>query len=299
MSYFWRQALVVLMAVTASAGSCFAQQGVAVGYVLDVSGQVVLSSGGNRTRAEIFDRIDFSHTVTVPTGAKVVFLYRPERAEYTFNGPAAIQFSETGLVVKAGNAGQVRSLPAGMSGRLEPNSRTRPELRAAGSGAIVPDIGETVLTNRPLLSWSAGAPKQPFELTLTDCGGDLAACEGVPMRVTVRSTAWRPSEDDALEWGHIYRWSVSQAKKTRSDQRGWFIVIAPEQLALLSALHPGESKEVSQYVLYGQALEEAGARNEARDIWQQLSANRPEQRGFVCKAAGRPVEQCRRIGEAN
>lgn len=297
MSYSWRQAATVLLAVFAISGVAHAQAGVAVGYVLDVSGQVVLASGGNRQRAEIFDRIDFNHTLTVPTGGKAVFLYRPERAEYTFHGPAAVQFSSGSVVVKAGNAGVVRSLPAGINLRLEPNSRTRPEMRAAASGEISPGPGETVLTNRPTLSWPPGAPKLPYELTITDCGNDLTTCDGTPARVALRTAAWRPSDDDALEWGHIYRWSVSQGKKTRSDQRGWFIVIAPEQLDLLTALHPGESQEVSQFVLYAQALEEVGARAEAREIWRQLTANRPEQRGFLCKAAGRPVEQCRRIGE--
>jgi len=296
MSSFLRWGVLALW-MTLIAPSSFAQQGVAVGFVLDVAGQVTLSAGGNRQRAEILDRIDFAHTITVPTGAKVVFLYRPERAEYTFQGPAAIQFSATGVVVKNGNGGMVRAMPAGVSVRLDPNSRTRPEARATVAGAISPEIGETVLTNRPILSWDSGGGRHNYELTLTDCGADLVNCQGMPMKVALRAPNWRPSEEDALAWGHLYRWSVSRDKKTRSDQRGWFMVIAPEQLEILSSIHPGESTETSLFVLYAQALEEAGARREAREIWQQLAQSRPEQRAFACKAAGRPVEQCRRMGE--
>ncbi|MEY3201842.1 MAG: hypothetical protein RIR70_1392 [Pseudomonadota bacterium] len=300
MSFILRRCVFAMWALLA-AFQAHAQQGVAVGFVLDVTGQVVLSAGGNRQRAEILDRIDIAHTLTVPIGGKVVFLFRPERAEYTFFGPAAIQFGAGGVVVKTGNAGLVRSLPAGVSVRLEPNSRTRPEVRATATGMISPDVGETVLTNRPIFSWDSGAARSTYELTLIDCGSDLVNCSGIPMKVTLQAPSWRPSEEDALLWGHFYRWTVSQQakKKTRSDQQGWFFVVAPEQLELLSALHPGESSEIAPYVLYAQALEEAGARREARDIWQQLTTIRPEQRAFTCKAAGRAAEQCRRIGEPN
>lgn len=290
------RSMAVLLCLGAT-GAARAQADVALGYVLDVAGQVTLMANGKRQLVEIFDRLPVDQTLNVPHGAKVVFMFRPERVEYTFIGPATLHFSTAGLQVRNGNAGVARALPPGTPARPEVSSRTRPEVRANAIGMIFPEVGETVLTNRPLLSWSGALLRQPFDLTITDCGADLLICDGVPQRTSFKSAAWRPSEDDALEWGHIYRWSVKSSAKGGRELRGWFMVVAPDQLELLSVLHPGESTEVSKLVLYAQALEEVGARYDAQEIWRQLAASRPDQRGLMCKAAGRPVEQCRRIGE--
>lgn len=300
MSYFLRRVLSISLLSLAMLGAIPAGRAqearVAVASILDVSGQVMLFSEGNRMPAEVLGRIAFGERMVVARGARVAFLYRPQRVEYTFDGPADLTFNAAGVQVRAGNEGIVRAIPGDLALRLEPNTRTRPEIRAGQPGSISPEFGETVLTNRPLLSWSGAVGREPFELTLTDCGASITECNGTPMSVKVKSTAWRPSEADALEWGHVYRWSVSQGKKARSDQHGWFLVIAEPQLEILAALHPGESRELSRLVIYAQALEEVGARSEARDLWTQLANARPDQRTLMCKAAGRPIEQCRRMG---
>jgi hypothetical protein len=210
-----------------------------------------------------------------------------------------LKFSGSGIERQTGDPGVARALPANMSLRLEANARTQPSLKKPDVGGTQPDNGETLLTNRPTLSWWSEKTHESFELRLIDCGTEIDSCSGSPSRVVLRSRAWRPSAEDALEWGHFYRWSVTPLKNPRAAQGGWFWVISPDHLEVLAALHPGESRETANLVLYAQALEEVGARAEAREIWQQLANLRPEQRGFVCKAAGRPVEQCRRMSQSD
>jgi hypothetical protein len=258
-----------------------AAQGIAI--VTDVSGKV--TGPGPVT---ILSEIAADARLQLEPGAKLVALYIKSGDEYSFSGPAQVQFQPGGPNVLSGAKPQKRASPVGKGGKITIKpvgvAQAAYVMRSARSTARIKLLalsGTRVLDPSPEFRWQGveGGAKYRFELT-DDTGRSLFETEA-------EGTSLRLPSSVALKEGESYTWEVS----TRTPENRRYVsagdfTIAPAALrAQTEALRPAASAPVSDRVAYAAWLENAGLRDEARRYWRILAKERPEDEKLKALAA--------------
>jgi hypothetical protein len=253
-----------------------------VAIVTDVSGKV--TGPGTVT---ILSEIPADARLQLEAGARLVALYLKSGDEYTFSGPAQVQFREPEPSVLSGAKPQKRANPLGKLG-------TTIKLRGVAQAAYVMRSSRTTarirlltlsatsaLESSPEFRWQGieGGGKYRFELT-DDTGRSLYETE-------VQSTSLKLPASVALKEGASYTWEVST--RTPDNRRyvsaGDFTIAPADVRAQAQALRPPSSAPVSDRVAYAAWLEQMELRDEARKYWQALSKERPEDEKLKALAA--------------
>ena len=148
--------------------------------------------------------------------------------------------------------------------------RTQGAVRLRASRGVLPTSGSVVTSNRPVLSWPSLISQGDYELTIADGNGDAEQI------YRVNATRWQPDEKQALAWGHAYRWRVKPAETDSIGVSGNFTVISDSERDQLAQLLPAGNASFAERVVYAKTLEHLGVRDEAKAVWQALSAERPD-----------------------
>jgi len=278
----WRRvAMAALASFAWFVAAPAAAQNVAI--VTDVSGKV--TGPGPVT---ILSEIAADARVQLEPGAKLTALYIKSGDEYILTGPSQIQFQAGGPKVLSGAAPQKRASPVGKGGSvtIKPvnvaqaayvmrSSRTTARIKLLTLSAT------RALDSSPEFRWQGieGGGKYRFELT-DDTGRSLYESE-------VQGTSLKLPASVALKEGASYTWEVST--RTPDNRRyvsaGDFTIAPADVRAQAQALRPSSSAPVSDRVAYAAWLEQVELRDEARNYWQALSKERPEDEKLKALAA--------------
>ena len=246
-------------------------QGVAM--VTDVSGLV---SGS--VPVTITSELAADTRVQVVKGGTLVVIYLNSGDEYTFSGPAEIEFRAGQPQVVSGAAPSRRASPLA----VRANVKIRPlgvsqggfVMRSAPVSARIRLLSlarTTTLDPNPEFRWEAD-PKAKYRFELTDeTGRSLHETE-------VMGGSFTLPDSMRLAEGVGYTWQVSArlADGRRYIGAGDFTIAAAELQAQARGLRPGDGSPVSERVAYAAWLEQVALRDEARKYWRALSAERPE-----------------------
>ena len=129
-----------------------------------------------------------------------------------------------------------------------------------------------VLDNTPTLRWSLVEGATGYRVSVFDQGG-----QSIYSRQTTEAELALPAAA-GLAGGKQYSWRVEAlgAQGRIADASTIFSVVTPEAAALLAQIKPENDASFSRRVLYAAQLQEAGAVEEARLIWQALAKERPD-----------------------
>ena len=270
----WR--LLALIAIILSALGVLATSARAqsIALVTDVAGRV--SGPGTIT---ILSEIPADARLQLEAGSRLVVLYLKSGDEYTFGGPAQIQFRAAEPQVVSGAKPQKKTGPLGKGGNvtIKPvgvaqaayvmrSSRTTARIR------LLSLSGTRTLETAPEFRWQAIEPGMKYRFELTDdTGRSLYESE-------VQSTSLKLPASVALKESSSYTWEVST--RTPDNRRyvsaGDFTLAPADLRTQAQALRPAPSAPVSDRVAYAAWLEQAELRDEARKYWQALSKERPD-----------------------
>lgn len=142
---------------------------------------------------------------------------------------------------------------------------------SGGPGPLSP-ARTAVLGTAPTLRWSPVEGANSYRVTLADEGGKtIFEADTKDSELTLQTKA-------GLGAGKQYSWRVAAhgANGRLADASTIFSVVPDDLVKLLAQIKPDKDAPHSRWVLYAAQLQEAGAADEARLIWQMLAKERPE-----------------------
>lgn len=245
-----------------------------VALVTDVSGRV-----SGTAPVSILSEIAADARVQVDAGARLVAIYLKSGDEYTFTGPAQVQFRAAEPLVLSGGKPQRKANPLGGGS----NVTIRPVkvaqaafvMRGGRPTARIKQLslsGTRTLESSPEFRWQEIGPgvKYRFELS-DDTGRSLYESE-------VEAASLRLPSSVTLRDGIAYTWEISAraADTRRYVSASDFSVASADLRKQADALRPADSAPVSDRVTYAAWLEHMELRDEARKYWKTLAAERPD-----------------------
>ncbi len=256
---------------------------------LNVAGVLVTDISGRVETAEkriigILSEIADGTRLDLPTGAQLVALDLTSGREYVVVGPGQFRVEKDGVHGVAGAHVMPRQLPASnlpavkiSVGRVSRASMTmRGGFSSSGPSPLYP-ARTAVLTVTPSLRWSPVEGATTYRVTITDDAGMIildSRTSGEEMRATSAA---------GLLGGKQYALRVEAlgAQGRIADASTTFSVVTDDAARLLDQIKPDRDAPFSQRVLYAAQLQEAGAVDEARLLWQALAKERPDIRSFI------------------
>lgn len=261
----------------------------------EVSGKVETGTS-TKSPLKTLDEVPDGAWLTLSAGARVVAVELVSGNEFQLTGSGRYRVVGDGLRNDKGELVAPRALPAKnlpavkiAPGRIAQATLVmrsvmpRPDSLAEEFEAPAPapewqvaPVRTTVVTTTPTLRWHAFKPATGYRITLSS-----------PFSTSVFFAAADQHEftvpaDQALPPGSTCNWRLEATldQQTIGDETGRFRVATEPVIERLGRLKPGAGASFAERVLYAAQLSEAGAREQARELWQALAAERPDDEGL-------------------
>jgi hypothetical protein len=269
----------VLASITATVlavASAHAQRVPTVAMVTDLSGPVKLEGAKGQLPPGIATELPADARIEVAAGGRVVILVLATGAEYTLSGPVSAQVRADGLTGAPAERLVRRTSAVGkVKLRGEGLAQAAVTLRSSKRQETLPLLnltGTTTLENRPVFRWSAVEGAGPYRFELQDANGTLLH------EARTEATELRLPESIALVDAKAYTWEVTarQANGMRFSNFGDFTIATAALRAEAARLKPPQGAGVSERVAYATWLASQDLNDEARAVWAQLAAERPD-----------------------
>lgn len=278
--------LMVLLGVLSIVDSARAET---VAMATDVSGKAVFQARSTKGAVTILTEIEADARIQLDAGAGLVAIYLKSGDEYTFSGPAQVQFRATEPQVLSGAKPQKRANPLAKDGKgitIKPVGVTQAGFvmrsgRTTARIKLLSLLGTRTLETTPEFRWQAVEPGLKYEFELTDETGKSL------YSATVEGGSLRLPPAVQLEDGVNYTWEISA--RLRDGQRfvnaGDFSIAPAGARASAEMLRPVPNAPVSTRVAFAAWLEQMELHDEARRYWKALAAERPDDTKLKALAA--------------
>jgi hypothetical protein len=272
----WRATAPLILALFFSLP--VAAQSIVIAMVTDLDGKVALMMDGKSEQAQILSDIAVGSKVQLESGTKFVVLYLEGGAEFTFTGPAQIEFKAEKPEVVSGSAPTIRN-PSLIGGvRLKPVGLGQGALvlRNATGGArirLISANGTRVLETQPEFRWQVPEAGLKYHVEITDDSG-RSLHDG-----QVDTNAFFLPAGLQLKDGMSYMWEVSSRLPDgrKYSSVGVFSVATSDLRAQAAAMLSETTSAVASRVAYAIWLEQMELKDEARKYWRSLLIDRPEE----------------------
>jgi len=271
-----RRPALAILAAAALALPATAQRTPTVAMVTDLAGGVKFVGDRGELPSGIATELSAGTKIEVAAGGKVVVLVLATGDEYTLSGPISAQVRSDGL---AGTPAERLARRASAVGKVrlkgEGLAQAAVTLRSSKPPETLPllNLSRTVsLETRPAFRWSPVDGAGPYRFELQDANG------GVLYEARTEATELRLPDSIALVEAKSYTWEVStrRANGMRFANFGDFTVAPAALRAEATKLKPGSGASVSERVAYATWLSAQELNDEARAVWSQLAAERPD-----------------------
>ena len=254
-----------------------------IAMATDVAGKVTAAGQG----ISILSEIPSDARVELDAGARLVAVYLKSGEEYSFTGPAQIQFRASDPEVLSGAKPQKRGNPLRSSGvRINPVSTTQAGfvMRSGRNTARIKLLalsGTRTLETNPEFRWLEAEPGLKYQFDLTDETGKSL------IETRVEGSSFRLPASVQLQADTTYTWEISVrlSDGRRYVNAGDFSIAPPGLRAQANTLRPARDAPVSERVAFAAWLEQMELRDEARKYWRVLAAERPEDERLKALAA--------------
>jgi hypothetical protein len=253
--------------------------------VVDHVGQVSVANQGAARPIATLSVLPIGSRVQLDPAATLTLLYVSSGDEYRLTGPGAALVDASGVTVTAAEAATVQ--------RRAPSNAKPVKLRsdALAMGGVVMRSGGLrarypagVLIAQPSrLVWDSLTPNAPYRVEMRDAAGTVLftqAAQGLTMAFP-EGVQLRPEER--------YTWTVAPDNAAAPVSRGvpataTFSLAAQDLRDEAQRLSPDNNATFSDRLIYGLWLEQMGALGEARQLWQQLADQRPDDDALIARA---------------
>lgn len=254
-------------------GSLFLQAQSPVAMVADCQPKVVFLPG---REVKLLDEVLPGKALRLDKGARLVLLHMKTGEELRFEGPAQVRFDAQGNL-KGDAPRATRRLPSlqgspklKLQGLMPAATLMRGDSDTADLD--VHPLGPALLTSTPTFTWQAQGGTTQYVFRLYDHQGKLRFERTLDAPTLTLGTA------EALAEGERYTWVVEArgAGVAPVVSSGRVRLLEPGLRDHLARVRPKEGAPFSERVAYAALLEELRVRDEAREYWKAMAAERPE-----------------------
>ena len=250
-----------------------------VAMITDLKGSVYLASKTKATPLAVLSYLPPGEEIILDAGAQVVVTYFAQSTEFSFKGPGRIVIQETVAKALKGST-ETRRLDTEKSGVAMKFVQSGKLTFATVEMRAIPFVKPTLLSPvntkisslTPIFSWKGLDDTEKYVITLTDEHGQTR------QQIELATNSWTMPADTILQHGAKYHWKVEAFLKTGDKlvSTGDFTVADLATVNRINAKQPPADASFSDKVTYAIFLEEEGFREGAKSIWQELSAQRPD-----------------------
>lgn len=250
-----------------------------VAMITDFKGGAYLANQKTQKQLALLTYLSAGDEIELGDGAHIVVTYFDESSEFSFNGPARIAIQQnTAKVLKGKPASLVKldketSTAAGKFVRSSKLAFATVEMRAfAIKPTLLTPVNTKISTATPLFSWKSLNEAESYLLVLGEEG------EQPIQKVVVTSNSWQLPMETVLKPGINYQWSVEETLKSgeKVTVKSTFTVADADTIAHVQNKRPGADASFSEKVTYAIFLESEGFRGDAKVLWRELAALRPD-----------------------
>lgn len=241
-----------------------------VAFLSDISGEVVMNGGG---RPPFLAELLPGTKLALAPGARAAVMYVVSGEEFTLKGPGEFVVSREGVKATKGTSpsSRVPGLRASASVVVDTSRaataslrmRSAPAPRSDRAGPQYP-VNARIATLQPTLRWAGEAGTAYSVVVTSRAGKDVfrGTAKGPSLRLPSRLLA-----------GQAYAWTYSAGEAALGDAR--FETLPADAIAAADKARAG-AKSFSDRVLLAMVLQDLGAAQDAREVWTQLAAERPD-----------------------
>lgn len=240
-----------------------------VAFVCDVKGDVILNEGG---RPPFLAELIPGTRLRLAAGAQAAVMYVVSGEEYSLKGPGDYVLGKSAVTAVSGPAPAKRKLVAHADAAVlvQASKAGTASLRMRSAAAPKPDAAGPVYPTgpiaqvQPVLRWG-GDPAATVDVVVTAASG-----KQVHAGTAKGNTLKLPGK---LVPGQAYSWSVAPKGGSPSDAR--FEVLGADAVATAEKARAA-ARTFNDRVHLALILQGLGAPQDAREVWGQLAAERPD-----------------------
>lgn len=250
-----------------------------VAMITDLKGSVYLASKTKATPLAVLSYLPPGEEIILDAGAQLVVTYFAQSTEFSFKGPGRVVIQAQEAKALKGSV-ETRRLDTEKSGAamkfVQSGKLTFATVEMRALTFVKPTLQSPVNTKiaslTPVFSWKGLDDTEKYLMTLTDEHGQAV------QQVELATNSWTMPSDTILQHGASYRWKVEAFLKTgdKLNAQGGFSVADLATINRIKEKQPAENARFSDKVTYAIFLEGEGFREGAKNIWQELSAQRPD-----------------------
>lgn len=250
-----------------------------VAMVTDLVGKAQAQGDAQKRDVSILTEIDGDRKIRLENGATLIAIYLKSGYEYSFRGPALIQFKPDAPIALSGAAPQqrvpaltkdtqIRIKPVGLVQGAIVMRSARPTARLK----LLSPSGTKVLDLNPVFRWQGIDSISTYQFKLTDEAGKTL------FETSVEGNILKLPAQISLKEDASYTWEIAarSADGSKYSSVGDFALAPGELRARVESLRPRKDLQLSERVAFAAWLEQMELRDEARKYWKELSAERPE-----------------------
>ena len=241
-----------------------------VAFVSDIKGDVIMNGTG---RPPFLAELLPGSKLVLGPEARAAVMYVVTGEEFSLKGPGEYVVTKQGVKATKGGApsSRIPALRASAKALVETSRTATASLRMRSApgpkgerpGPLYP-VNARIATLLPTLRW-AGEPGVMYSVVVTSASGKevfRGNVSGLSLRVPSRLVA-----------GQGYAWSYSAGEAALGDSR--FETLPPDAIVAAERAR-AEAKSFADRVLLALVLVDLGAVQDAREVWAQLAAERPD-----------------------
>lgn len=248
-----------------------------VAMITDLKGEANLV--GKKSPLALLTYLSPGDEIELGEGAQMVVTYFDESSELSFKGPARIAIQQNVAKALKGKPAKLAKLDkdtAASAGKFVRSGRltfAAVEMRAfVIKPTLLSPVNTKVSSVAPLFKWKSVNEAEGYLLVVSDEDG------GTILEAHTTTNSWQWPMDKALKPGVKYQWSVQETLKSgeKVSATSSFTLADADMLARVASKRPGADAAFSEKITYAIFLESEGFREDAKVLWRELSALRPE-----------------------
>lgn len=241
-----------------------------VAFVSDFQGEVAMNGGG---RPPFLAELLPGTRLALGAGATMAVMYVVTGEEYSLKGPGEFVVTKEGVKATKGSApaSRVPAVRPSVATMVETSKTATASLRMRSApgrpgpraGAVYP-VNTKIATLQPTLRWS-GEASATYAVVVTSASGKeihRGNVRGNSLRLPVKLVA-----------GQGYAWACSAGDVVVAEAR--FETLSAESIASAEKARAA-AKSFPDRVLLAMSLQDLGAAQDAKEVWAQLAAERPD-----------------------
>ncbi|MBK8321338.1 MAG: hypothetical protein IPL06_01020 [Betaproteobacteria bacterium] len=264
-----RSLLRVIMAALALASSPPAASADPTAFVCDVKGEVALNDGG---RPPFLGELIPGSRLKLGPGAQAAVMFVVSGEEFILKGPGEFVVGKDSVTAATGATPAKRRLASHADAMVivQASKAGTASLRMRSAqvpkpGAVGPQFPTgSIAQLQPALRWG-GDPSATYEIVVTAASGKqvhAGTVRGTTLKLPVKLVA-----------GQSYSWSVTPKEGPPADAR--FEVLSADAVQKADKAR-ASARSFSDRVQLALVLQGIGAAPDAREVWGQLAAERPD-----------------------